>query len=170
MWRTVLAVVTFVCMASSATAATCISDPEGVRHLYPTSYPSWTDKMPGHKNEKCWFPAPDRWHKKWDPKFQDKMPEVVFEHLKTSKVKSIKELKQSVAKIMPTDIKQNVTTQQMIYTVSITPSIEEIFMFDKQLSPNEAVEICNLASSKLKDIQLQLQLKYKKLASQTIAW
>src|SRR5713226_8429785 len=43
----------------------CFADAYGVSRHSPGSYPSYTYLMPGHKNQKCWFPATKddkKWH------------------------------------------------------------------------------------------------------------
>ena len=52
----------------------CFADSEGVRRHSPGAYPSWTFRMNGHKHEKCWFPAVDKFHKRWSPIQADNMP------------------------------------------------------------------------------------------------
>lgn len=43
----------------------CFADKYGVRRHSPDAWPAWTRNMPGHRHEKCWYPAASRYDKKW---------------------------------------------------------------------------------------------------------
>ncbi len=42
-------------LTDPAHAATCFADAQGVRHVNPQAWPSWTRRMEGHRGEKCWI-------------------------------------------------------------------------------------------------------------------
>lgn len=146
---TVLAVLS---MSGSAYATGCVADAEGIRHLYPGSWPSWTTRMEGHKGEKCWFPASSKGDKKWDPKYEDKTPEVEFPHMKVSK--KDKRAKEALKKVVVVPEKVAVKTQLYTTTALAAPTPPQTTgtarvhtdHMDRQLSPAEAAYICETAT------------------------
>lgn len=53
--KTMVALVTLTCMATSVRSKECLSSDVEVRKEHPGVWPSWSKHVSGHKGQKCWF-------------------------------------------------------------------------------------------------------------------
>jgi len=91
-----LALVATIIPSTAKASLPCATDADSVSRDFPSSHPSWTEHMPGHKGTKCWFPAPDKFHKKWRDDYLSKAPEVAATKATPKIVKIEKVIKEVV--------------------------------------------------------------------------
>src|SRR5882672_2004568 len=116
--------------AQSIDEPVCFADEYGVRRHSPGSHPSYTFNMPGHKKQKCWFPA-TKDDKKWHPtrsasKHEDTKPVKEFKTIRTVAVKTTS---------LPDDLKILVTGPDNQSKPQIMDPFDERFKvaYDKEI-------------------------------------